>query len=179
LSAPISTAPEHSKKDDDQALGRSRGGLSAKIHALVDALGKPLALLLTPGQAHDLVGVDALLPQITADLLIADRTSDADKRVLEPIAAAGKSVVIPPRPGRLAPRGFDRQFYKTRHLIENFYCKLSQIRVIATRYNKTARNFLAGLHLAAATIWLNPVRRPGRRGRELRQPAAMVSGCSR
>jgi transposase len=144
-----------SKKDETQAIGRSRGGLSTKIHALVDALGRPLALLLTPGQAHDLVGADALLPQMTANLLIADRAFDADRRVRRPLAAAGKSAVIPPRPNRLAPRKFDRELYKRRHLIENFFCKLKQFRAIATRYDKTARNFLAAIHLAAATIWLN------------------------
>jgi transposase len=155
LSGPISTAPAPPKKDEDQAIGRSRGGLSTKIHALVDALGKPLAFLLTPGQAHDLVGADALLPQMAANLLIADRAFDADQRVLEPLAAAGKSAVIPPRPNRVAPREFDRELYKTRHLIENFFAKLKQFRAIATRYDKTARNFLAAVHLAAATIWLN------------------------
>ena len=129
--------------------------MSTKIHALVDALGKPLAFLLTPGQAHDLAGADALLPQIAAELLIADRAFDADARVLEPLAAAGKSAVIPPRPNRLQPRDFDRELYKKRHLIENFFCKLKQFRAIATRYDKTARNFLAAIYLAADIIWLN------------------------
>lgn len=159
IDSTIVRAHQHSagapKKGEDQAIGRSRGGLSSKIHALVDALGKPLAFLLTPGQAHDLVGADALLPQMAADRLIADRAFDADKRVLEPLAAAGKSAVIPPRPNRVAPREFDRQLYKARHLIENFFCKLKQFRAIATRYDKTAGNFLAAVHLTAATIWLN------------------------
>jgi transposase len=155
LSEPISTAPARAKKDENQAIGRSRGGLSTKIHALVDALGKPLALLLTPGQAHDLVAADAFLPQMAADLLIADRAFDADKRVLQPLAAVGKSAVIPPRPNRVTPRKFDRDLYKARHLIENFFCKLKQFRAIATRYDKTATHFLAAIHLAAATIWLN------------------------
>ena len=114
-----------------------------------------MAFLLTPGQAHDLTGADALLPQMDAKLLIADRAFDADARVLEPLAAAGKSAVIPPRPNRLEPREFDRDLYKQRHLIENFFCKLKQFRAIATRYDKTARNFLAAIHLAAAIIWLN------------------------
>jgi transposase len=155
LSEPTSTAPARSKKDEDQAIGRSRGGLSTKIHALVDAFGNSLAFLLTPGQAHDLVGADALLPQMAADLLIADRAFDADKRVLRPLAAVGKSPVIPPRPNRVTPRQFDQELYKARHRIENFFCKLKRFRAIATRYDKTARNFLAALHLAAATIWLN------------------------
>ena len=155
MSELISTAPAPPKKDENQAIGRSRGGLSTKIHALVDALGKPLAFLLTPGQAHDLAGADALLPQMAADLLIADRAFDADARVLEPLAAAGKAAVIPPRPNRLQPHEFDRELYKERHLIENFFCKLKQFRAIATRYDKTARNFLAAIHLAAAIIRLN------------------------
>src|SRR5262245_744638 len=150
-----STAPALPKKDEDQAIGQSRGGLSTKIHALVDALGNPLAFLLTPGQTHDLVGADALLPQMAADTLIADKAFDADERVREPLAAAGKSALIPPRQNRLTPPDFDRDLYKARHLIENFFCKLKQFRALATRYDKTARNFLAAIHLAAAIIWLN------------------------
>ena len=102
-----------------------------------------------------MAAADALLPQMTANLLIADRAFDADRRVLDRLAAAGKSAVIPPRPNRVTPREFDRELYKERYLIENFFCKLKQFRAIATRYDKTARNFLAAIHLAAATIWLN------------------------
>jgi transposase len=147
--------PALPKKDQDEAIGLSRGGLSTKIHALVDALGNPLAFLLTAGQAHDLVGADALLPQMAADQLIADKAFDADARVREPLARAGKSAVIPPRPNRLAPADFDHDLYKERHLVENFFCKLKQFRAIATRYDKTARNFLAAIHLVTAIIWLN------------------------
>ena len=130
--------------------------MSTKIHALVDALGNPLRFLLTPGQTHDLTGADALLPQMAAAVLIADKAYDADDRVLKPLASAGKSAVIPPQQNRTAPRQFDQALYQTRHQIENFFCKLKQFRAIAiaTRYDKTARNFLAALHLAAATIWL-------------------------
>ena len=82
---------------------------------LVDAIGNPLRFLLTPGQVHDLVGADALLPQIAADVLIADKAFDADDRVIRPLAAAGKSAVIPPRRRRLTPRAFDQDLYKARH----------------------------------------------------------------
>jgi transposase len=129
--------------------------LSTKIHALVDALGNPLAFFLTPGQAHDLQGADALLPQMQADTLLADKAFDADQRVIEPLLAAGKSSVIPPKSNRKSPRAYDKEMYKARHLIENFFCKLKQFRAIATRYDKTARNFLAAIHLAAALLWLN------------------------
>jgi transposase len=142
------------KAGEGQAIGRSRGGLSTKIHALVDALGNPVGLFLTGGEAHDLAGADHLLPEMQADTLIADKAFDADQRVIEPLAAAGKAAVIPPRSNRRSPRDFDRDLYKLRHLIENFFAKLKQFRAIATRYDKTARNFLAGIHLVASAIWL-------------------------
>ena len=129
--------------------------MSTKIHALVDALGNPLAFLLTPGQAHDLDGADALLPQMAADTLLADKAFDADERVIDPLLAAGKTAVIPPKSNRKSQRLYDKHAYKARHLIENFFCKLKQFRAIATRYDKTARNFLAAIHLTAAVIWLN------------------------
>ena len=129
--------------------------MSTKIHAMVDALGNPLAFFLTAGQAHDLEGADALLPQMQANTLLADKAFDADARVIEPLLAAGKTPVIPPRSNRKTPRTYDKELYKARHLMENFYCKLKQYRAIATRYDKTARNFLAGIHLAAAVIWLH------------------------
>ena len=90
-----------------------------------------------------------------ADTLIADKAFDADERVLEPLAAAGKNAVIPPRSSRKVPRDYDRDLFKARHAIENFFAKLKQFRAIATRYDKTARNFLAGIHLAASIVWLN------------------------
>jgi transposase len=122
---------------------------------MVDALGNPLAFLLSPGQAHDLDGADEFLPKMQADTLLADKAYDADERVIEPLLAAGKNPVIPPKSNRKVERCFDKEMYKARHLMENFFCKLKQYRAIATRYDKTARNFLAGVHLAAAVIWLN------------------------
>ena len=90
-----------------------------------------------------------------ADTLIADKAFDADERVLEPMAAAGKTAVIPPRANRTSPRHYDRELYGERYLIENFSAKIKQYRAIATRYEKTARNFLAAVHLVASVIWLN------------------------
>jgi transposase len=122
---------------------------------MVDALGNPIGFVLSPGQAHDLEGADALLPQMKADTLLADKAYDADERVIEPLLAAGKHPVIPPKSNRKIQRSFDKQMYQARHLMENFYCKLKQYRAIATRYDKTPRNFLAAIHLAATVIWLN------------------------
>ena len=89
-----------------------------------------------------------------ADTLIADKAFDADARVIEPLAAAGKTAVIPSKANRQSPRELDKEIYKERHLIENFFAKLKQFRAIATRYEKTKRNFLAAVHLVAVVIWL-------------------------
>ena len=129
--------------------------MSSKIHATVDALGNPTDFDLTGGEAHDLVGADHLLPGMQADTLIADKAFDAQERVIDPLIAAGKTVVIPPKANRKILRDYDQDLFKTRHLIENFFARLKQFRAIATRYDKTARNFLAAIHLAAAVIWLN------------------------
>jgi transposase len=122
---------------------------------MADALGNPVGFHLTGGEAHDLEGADHLLPGMVADTLIADKAFDADERVRDPLAEAGKAAVIPPRANRKQPAEFDRHLYQARHLIENFFARLKQYRAIATRYDKTARNFLAAIHLAAAVTWLN------------------------
>ena len=129
--------------------------MSTKIHTTVDALGNPIGFHLTEGQACELDGADVLLPQLEADTVIADKGFDADQRVLDPLKRAGKKVVIPPKANRKERREYDQELYKERHLIENFFAKLKQFRAIATRYDKTARNFLAAIHLAATVIWLN------------------------
>jgi transposase len=128
--------------------------LSTKIHATVDALGNPLGFYLTGGQACDLDGADVLLPQLDSDTLLTDKGYDADERVLIPWQQAGKTAVIPPKANRKVQREYDKELYKARHLIENFFQKLKQYRAIATRYDKTARNFLAAVYLVAAAIWL-------------------------
>jgi transposase len=128
--------------------------LSTKIHATVDALGNPTNFYLTAGQVSDVAGADGLISELNAPTLLADKGYDADERVLQPLAAAGKIAVIPPKKNRKQTRDYDKHLYKARHLIENFFCKLKQFRAIATRYDKTARNFVAGIHLAASIIWL-------------------------
>jgi transposase len=159
IDATIVRAHQHSagarKALGKQAIGRSRGGLGTKVHAVVDALGNPVGFHLTGGQAHDLEGADHLIPALQADTLIADKAYDADERVIAPLAKAGKTAVIPPRSNRRNPREHDRQAYKARHLVENFFARLKQFRAIATRYDKTDSNFLAAIHLAASVVWLN------------------------
>jgi len=129
--------------------------LSTKIHATVDGLGNPTSFTLTGGQEHDLEGADELLPDIQAETIIADKAYDADERVIQPLLKAGKTLVIPSKRNRKEPREYDKDLYKARHLIENFFAKLKQYRCLATRYDKLARTFLSGVYLAASVIWLN------------------------
>ncbi len=114
---------------------------------MVDALGDPTAFHLT--------GADALLDDIAAPILIADRGYDAEARVLGALRDAGKVAVIPPKRRRKVPRDYDRHLYGARYLVEHFFCRLKQYRAIATRYDKTRCNFLAAIHLVASAILLN------------------------
>ena len=118
-------------------------------------MGNPTGFCLTPGPACDLEGAEGLLLTLHAPTLLADKGYDADERVINPLRAAGKAVVIPPKKNRKEQRLYDKELYKARHLIENFFCRLKQYRAIATRYDKTARNFLAAIYLAASVVWLN------------------------
>lgn len=108
--------------------------MSTKIHATCDALGNPIGFYLTAGQAHDLDGADALLPEIAAGALLADRAYDAEARVRQLLAEGNCEAVMPSTRRRKVPYDYDRELYKARHLIENFFAKLKQYRGIATRY---------------------------------------------
>src|ERR1700704_1479610 len=143
-----------SKKNGPQAIGRSRGGLTTKIHALVDALGNPVKLMLTPGQDHDLTCAEPLLEDAAPRSLPGDKAYDADP-LLDTLARREITAVIPPKANRKVQRACDYALYCERNLIERFFNKLKHFRAIATRYDKLARNFLAGVQLAAAMILLN------------------------
>ena len=95
------------------------------------------------------------MPALEAQTILADKGYDADERVIIPLREAGKEIVIPPKKNRKEQRDYDKELYKARHLIENFFCRLKQYRAIATRYDKTARNFLSAVYLAATICWLN------------------------
>lgn len=110
------------KEGEDQAIGRSKGGLSTKIHATVDALGNPTGFYLTGGQACDLEGADALMPiLLEADSVLADKAYDADERMINPLQQAGKTIVIPSKKNRKTQRAYDKVLYQARHLVENFF----------------------------------------------------------
>ena len=142
------------EKNGAQAIGRSRGGLTTKIHALVDALGNPVELMLTPGQAHDLACAEPLIEDANPDALIGDKAYDSDPFV-DVLTQREITPVIPPKSNRKTPRACDFALYCERNLVERFFNQLKHFRAIATRYDKLARNFLAGVQLAATTILLN------------------------
>jgi transposase len=136
-----------------QAIGRSRGGRTTKIHALIDLAGRPLAFRLTGGNIADITAAAPLLLATTASAwLIGDKGYDADhlRALLE---GRGTQAVIPNKANRKRRFPFDPERYKWRNVIERTNCRIKDFRAIATRYDKLARNFLAGLCLVAALIY--------------------------
>ena len=119
--------------------------------ALTDALGNLIDFGLLPGQAHDLRGTAALIEGLTCGQLLADRAFDANW-LRDLLTSAGITAVIPPKSNRRFPAEFDRDTYKWRHLIENFFGKLKEYRGIAMRCCKTDESFSAFISLAATVI---------------------------
>jgi len=135
-------------------MGRSRGGLTTKIHALVDAEGRPIHLKLTEGQAHDGRSADDMLDTIrTGSILIADRAYDSDG-LRTRLMSSGAWGNIRAMPNRVNIPAFSAWLYRQRNLVERFFNKLKHFRAIATRYDKRDDNFLAAVQLASVRIWL-------------------------
>jgi transposase len=137
-----------------EALGRSRGGFSTKIHVACDGLGKPVKIILTPGQDHDVTQGPALIAGSDAEKIIADKGYDSDAFIAD-IESRAAEPVIPPRSNRVTERSYDKEEYKKRNVVERFINVIKQCRRVATRYEKTARNFLAVVALAATFVMLN------------------------
>jgi transposase len=133
-------------------VGRSRGGLSTKIHLVADAQGQPIHFSVTGGQAHDAPQAIPLLTGIKAQWVIADKGYDSNQ-ILNFIQEQGGVAVIPPKANRKAPREYDRELYKQRNLIEQALNKLKHWRRIATRYDRKSIYFLSALYLASAVTW--------------------------
>jgi len=142
--------------DQNQAIGRSRGGRTTKIHALVDDEGRPRALLLTGGHVADIKGARPLLASTAPSAqLIGDKGYDADHLRFF-LQTRGATAVIPNKINRKKLFPFDPELYKLRNVIERTICRLKDFRAIATRYDKTDRNFLAGLCLVTVLcFWVN------------------------
>ncbi len=135
-------------------MGRSRGGLSTKIHALTDARGLPIKFVLTPGQAHDVLGAAELLTDLRdGNIVLGDKAYDADW-VRAQIEVQGAAANIPDRSNRKENHCFSKVLYKQRNRIERFFNKIKHFRRIATRFEKHALNYLAMVKLASIRIWL-------------------------
>jgi transposase len=135
-------------------MGRSRGGLTTKVHAVVDANGLPIGLALSEGQAYDGHSAQGLLDSLVpGSILLADRAYDADK-LRNAVASKGAFANIPPMPQRTKRPAFSPFLYRYRNLIERFFNKLKHFRAVATRYDKRDDNFLASIQLASIRIWL-------------------------
>ncbi len=119
--------------------------------AVVDALGYLVRFVILPGQAHDLAGVPELLEDLSFGALIGDKAFDAGW-LLEEIKESGAEAVIPARRNRTVPRDHDREMYKWRHQIENFFSRIKEFRAVATRYDKTDASFAAAIHLVSGVV---------------------------
>jgi transposase len=135
-------------------MGRSRGGLTTKIHTVVDANGNPIALKLTEGQAHDGRSAADLLDSVRAgQTLLADRGYDSDA-LRAVMAHRGAWANIKPMPHRVNVPAFSPWLYRYRNLVERFFNKLKHFRAVATRFEKHDANYLALVKLAASRIWM-------------------------
>lgn len=140
------------KQAGPQAIGRSRGGPTTKIHTSVDGLGNPLRMLLTQGQAHDITEAPALVFGVRDANIIGDKGYDS-KAFVELIEAQGCVAVIPARRCS-SPRPIDKHLYKERAFVEGFFQKIKRNRRIAMRFEKLAAHFLAMVKIAALLVWL-------------------------
>ena len=142
------------KQQDNEAMGKSRGGLSTKIHAAVDALGNPVRFILTAGQHSEIKQANPLIEGFSANYVIADKGYDADA-FIEAIETGEAIAVIPPKKNRKVAREYDEHLYRERNLVERLFQKLKHFRRIATRYERLATTYQAMLSLVATIIWLN------------------------
>jgi transposase len=139
--------------EQKQAVGRSRGGRNTKIHALADAKGRLIAILLTGGEAHDCPVAEQLIRDVKPPKhMLGDKAYDSAELRKE-LDASGTKPVIPNRSNRKQPFSFNRPLFKLRWRIESAFNRLKDFRRIATRYDKLARNYLASVCLAAALVW--------------------------
>lgn len=141
------------KKEGAQSLGRSRGGFSTKIHLATDALGNALRFILTGGERNDITQAQALVNDLVADYVIADKGYDAAPFVMK-LKERNMEVVIPSRRNRKEQREIDTHLYKERHLIENQIGKLKHFRRVFSRFDKLAKNYLSFIYLASTVVWL-------------------------
>jgi transposase len=135
-------------------MGRSRGGLTTKIHAVVDADGNPIAIKLSEGQAHDGRSAADMLDSVgPGQILLADRAYDSDA-LRQNLADRGAWANVKPISQRVNVPAFSPYLYRFRNLVERFFNKLKHFRAVATRFEKHDANYLALVKLAATRIWM-------------------------
>ena len=130
-------------------MGRSRGGLTTKIHLLTDEVGLPVDYVVTAGQTNDCTQAIGLLGERKTSHVLADKGYDSDA-IVEHVATMGAVAVIPPKRNRKVQREYDKDLYKQRNRIERCFSKLKHFRRFATRYEKNKQNFCAMVALACA-----------------------------
>lgn len=138
---------------DNEGLGRSKGGFSTKIHAKVDSLGNPLKIIITPGQRSEITQAEKLLEGSQDSNVLADKGYDCDK-LRSQIKIQNCTPVIPPKRNRIETIYYDKDTYKERHAIECFFSKIKYFRRVFSRFDKSGRNFGAFLAFVGAMIWL-------------------------
>jgi len=140
----------------ENALGRSRGGFSTKVHALLDTQGRPLHLELTPGQQHDCtVAKEIITHHAQGKAVIADTAYDSDE-IISQVRAQQMKPVICPHPRRRKKPRLDRGKYRKRYRVEVFFHDIKRFRAVATRFEKRARHYLSVVQLVSALLWLAP-----------------------
>src|SRR5215210_1132842 len=141
-------------RNQRQSMGRSRGGVTSKIHAVVDTNGLSVRLALTAGEAHDNRLAGRLLSRLkSGTMLLADRGYDADW-IRDFVRQRGAWANIPPKRNRTEALCFSPYLYRARNLVERFFNKIKHCRRVATRYDKLAANYLAFIQLASIRLWL-------------------------
>ena len=133
--------------------GQDKRGLNTKIHLAVDAHGMPVRILITEGTTADCKQAEALIDNIKAKVLLADRGYDSDA-IVEKAEKAGMKAVIPPRKNRKTQREYDKELYKLRHFVENAFMILKRWRGVATRYAKNTASFLAAVQIRCIAAWV-------------------------
>lgn len=140
------------RKKGAQAIGRSRGGATTKIHALVDAEGQPVRLVLSEGQRHDITQAPDLLRDVRNAYVVADRAYDSNA-LRQQLRSQRCRAVIHSQKDRKVKRRPNKALYKTRHRVENFFQRVKRYRRVATRYDKLAKNYLSMVTFAAVLTW--------------------------
>lgn len=143
-----------SRIGEERAIGVSRGGKTTKIHMSVDANGNPVDFIITGGEVHDSRVANEVIDLFEAENVVADKGYD-DEKIRDKIRSKNSTPIIPRKSNSKKPNPeFDKEIYKLRHLVENFFAKIKRHRAVATRFDKLARNFKSVIQIACILLWI-------------------------